>query len=112
VNDPGQIIRALEELPLWETALLTVERGQPNMRILLVPAWDALATLVVTRESEWAMVSSDLHYDCSPSGDSLVGWQINRGPAVTPVFQLAGELRTELRRPDILRDLFTSMPLE
>lgn len=106
-TDPAEILQGLQETPLTQSLLLTVERlgTRLNQRILLVPAWEPLQTLFVDERGEWARWAPQGYYEASVNGDELFGWLINRGNSVTPNFYRADQFRNELERPGVMRRL-------
>lgn len=112
VVDPAGIFAVLERLPLWDPVELTLVRTQQpgappvQRQLLLVPAWEPLATLFVDVTNEWALSTPQGLYEASTAGDQMIGWQINVAPDITPRFLEADQLRKELERPDLMRRLF------
>lgn len=96
---------------LWESHLLTIQRGgqREPVKLLVVPAWEPLATLFVDRQEEWVMFTPAGFFQASPAeGPDLLGWQVNRGPGFTPRVANAQELRRELEQPAKVKSIFVS----
>lgn len=102
-----EILAGLVQSPLTENTLLTVDRRgrRLNQRILLVPAWDPLMSLLVDERGEWALWTPQGYYDASVNGDEMFGWLINRGPDRRPDFHRADQFRLEFERPGVLRGI-------
>lgn len=103
--DPGEMLQALESKPIWQTVVLSVAEEDDTKRILLVPAWEPLMTLFVTRNSEWAAWTPQGYYHASVEGDEMFGWQINRDWDLRPLFYRADRFRQQLERPEVMRRL-------
>ena len=108
VNEPSEMHRRLEQDDLWNTVILKVQHqgAMAPEGILLVPAWEPLATLYVDRSREWAFWTPQGYYDASVVGDELFGWLINRDRRLMPWFYRADRFRRELERPEVMRHLF------
>ena len=69
--------------------------------------WNAkTGELIVTyfcgSDGEWVMWTPQGYYVSSPNGDTIVGWQINKGSDQTANYIAANQLRTHFYRPDIV----------
>lgn len=108
--DPDRILSALAGLPLTEGTAVKVERQGKllNDLILLIPSWEPLLSLFVADDGEWAVWSPRGYYDASVAGDSLFGWQLNRGVTKRPDFFRADQFRREFERPDVIRGLLAA----
>ena len=99
-------LTAIREAPIYGQLKLVFRRGDEQAtQVAIVPAWEPLMTLFVSRNEEWALSTPQGPYDASVDGDELVGWQLNRGRSVTPDFFRADQFRDTLERPDIVRKL-------
>lgn len=49
------------------------------------------------------------YYDCSASGESLIGWHVNRGPDQEADFFPASQFRDQYYRPDVVRHVLLEM---
>ncbi len=78
----------------------------------LYPAWQPLASLLVTADREWAWWSPYGYYDASFNGHRNFGWQINRGISRAPDFFRASEMKEELERPQLMKRLLTAGSME
>jgi hypothetical protein len=110
VKDPRAILRGLEESPLIELVLLTLERrgSRLNRQVLLMPAWSPVMTLYVDDRGEWATFTPQGYFASSVDGDELFGWQMNRGQSQKPDFFRADQFRRQLERPAALRQLLAA----
>lgn len=110
-REPARMLAALDALPLFQTAVLDVRRGDEKLPpILLVPAWEPIVTLFVDERGEWALFTPRGDYDASVAeGNELFGWQVNRGPDVTPRIFAAAELQQEFEKPDVIRQLLSGV---
>ena len=109
ILEARNILRGLEECPLTELALLTVERhgSRLNRQILLIPAWSPVVTLFADDRGEWAAFTPQGYFDASIAGEELFGWQLNRGQDRKPDFYRADQFRRQLERPKAMRQLFS-----
>ncbi len=108
-EDPEAMLRALRERPFSGMILFEYTRGRaPARRFQMYPAWQPLASLVVSEEREWAFWTPSGYYDASFEGHKLFGWQVNRGLERLPDFFLAAQLRNALERPDVMSRLLDS----
>ncbi|MBX3438949.1 MAG: caspase family protein, partial [Planctomycetaceae bacterium] len=105
--DPVQIKGTLDQHPLWEQVLFTVNRGgQPLLLKPTAPGWEPLLTLLVDAGGEWALFTPEGYYDASVAeGHRLFGWQINRGRNFTPRFLQAESLQKDFERPEVIRNI-------
>lgn len=105
---------ALEQSSLWQSVVLSViPQGETKTkRILLVPAWEPLASLVMDQAGEWVMWTPQGYYDASAAGDELIGWIIN-GSSARPAarFFRADRFRKQLEKPEILQKLLAARNL-
>jgi WD40 repeat protein len=63
---------------------------------------ELLVTLFHGQDGEWVMWTPQGYYVASENGDSLIGWQINYGPSLTPDYVEARQLARRLFRPDVI----------
>ena len=67
------------------------------------PAWDALLTVVIDKNSEWVIFTADGYYNASPAdGQNLFGWQLNRGRNGGIRFEKAAALQKEFEKPEVI----------
>jgi len=104
-----EIQRRLQDLP-WLTQVEFDGIGAVGVprRFQLIPAWQALGSLFISQEREWAFWTPEGYYDASANGHTLFGWQVNRGLNLLPSFYRADQFRRTLERPDVLRQLLVS----
>lgn len=103
-----EILRLLHAAPLTEQVYVRLRRpgAAQETPVLLMPAWEPLATLFIDQVGEWAIWTPQGYYDSSSlHGDELFGWQINRGSDKAPDFFRADQFRGQLERPEVLRRL-------
>lgn len=108
-REPKVILDALQQCPLTENVLLTVDRrgSRLSQRVLLVPAWEPLLSLFVSRDGQWAAWTPQGYFDSSVDGDELFGWLVNKGVTKRAEFFRADQFRFELERPEAIRKLLT-----
>ena len=51
----------------------------------------------------WVMWTPQGCYDCSPGGEELIGWHVNRGKDQAADFQTAAKFREQFHRPEIIQ---------
>ncbi len=61
-----------------------------------------LLRLFATADGEWVLWTDQGYYACSPNGERLIGWQINRGLTEVPDYYPAYQFRQQFYRPDII----------
>ncbi|MCA9047541.1 MAG: hypothetical protein KDA89_02365 [Planctomycetaceae bacterium] len=113
LTNSADIKRALDtQSPFVETYLWTERLGNrftaggDDDRVILVPGWEPLMTLVVDKTREWVVFTPEGYYNASAAeGHRLFGWQFNRGRDQTPQFEPAAALQKVFERPSIIRDV-------
>lgn len=110
---PEAIQRRLEQLP-WMTQVRFAVAGSDGSRTAFqrVPAWQPLATLFVSSDSEWAYWTPEGYYDASVNGHTLFGWQVNRGLYALPDFYRADQYQKTLERPAVMARLLSAGSLQ
>jgi WD40 repeat protein/uncharacterized caspase-like protein len=73
-----------------------------TVKLWNVKTRELIATLFATAEGEWIMWMPQGYYACSPGGDGMVGWLLNRGADKEAGFVTARQLRRRLNRPEVL----------
>lgn len=53
----------------------------------------------------WILWTPEGYYDASPGAEDLIGWHINRGVDLAPVFYDINRFREEFNRPDVVREV-------
>ncbi len=110
---PQAMLDRLRDLPWFAQVEFDFSRaGKAPLSFQLVPAWQALASLLVNEDREWAFWTPDGYYNASVNGHTLFGWQVNRGLNALPNFYRADQFRRNLERPDVLERLLPSGSLE
>ncbi len=74
--------------------------------------WREIAAQVIAANREWAVWTPSGYYDASFNGNSLFGWQINRGLEQEPDFYRADRFQGTLERPNFIRRLLTAGSIE
>jgi WD40 repeat protein len=81
-------------------------RTVPSMRAHgrggTVPEVAPLLSLFVGQDHEWIAWTPQGYYACSPNGEPIIGWHINRGHSQAGVFYHAAQFRRIFRRPDVI----------
>ncbi|MEZ6149145.1 MAG: caspase family protein [Pirellulaceae bacterium] len=70
--------------------------------------WREIASQVVAADRQWAVWTPSGYYDASFNGNSLFGWQINRGLEREPDFYRADRFQAILERPNFMRRLLVA----
>lgn len=95
----------------------------PDGRYILSASYDQILRIWKPGEVDWLLslfVAGDDwiawtplgYYACSPGGESLMGWQVNRGSDELAAFHPATQFRDSLYRPDIVGRLLETGSLE
>lgn len=117
IDEPRTLLQRLNsvhipfsEMAIWIKRLGTTYRlGGDDDRILIVPGWEPLATLVVDRHDEWVIFTPEGYFDASAAeGQFLFGWQINQGRGKTPIFEPASHLQKVYERPGIINRILSA----
>ncbi len=113
VDDPAEILRQLAALP-WGTQVVFKysRRGARRADFQLLPAWQPLASLLVSTDRHWAFWTPEGYYNASIEGYTLFGWQINHGLRRLPSFYRADQFARRLERPDVIRGLLDAGSLQ
>ena len=98
----------------WDALLVfDFNRGRARGPVFqMFPAWQPLASLVISENREWAFWSPAGYYDASFEGHRLFGWQVNRGLQELPDVFLADQLRKALERPEAMARLLATGNLD
>jgi WD40 repeat protein len=110
---PATIEESLRRMP-WGTQVEIhyARNGAKQPGFLLVPAWQPVASLLVGDTGEWAFWTPEGYYDASVNGDTLFGWQVNRGLQVLPDYYRADQFRARLEQPRVMERLLPAGSLE
>ncbi len=112
-NDPTKMLKTLDESDWRQMIRFDYSRGGAGQPYFyLYPAWQPIASLVVTADREWAYWSPYGYYDASFNGHKHFGWQINRGVDTAPEFFRAAEMKEELEKPELMHRLLSLGSLE
>jgi WD40 repeat protein len=110
---PAEMRDRLASLPwMTQVAFDSRRRGAARPPFQLLPAWPPLATLFADSRRTWAFWTPPGFYEASADGDSLFGWQVNRGLHALPDFYRADQFRQKLERPDVLERLLPAGSLD
>ncbi|MEZ6124167.1 MAG: caspase family protein [Planctomycetaceae bacterium] len=123
-GNPHTSIKATEMLqmlaaqsPLLTGYLWIRERGvrfdpgpaPDDDRIVIVPGWEPLMTLVVDRNDDWVLFTPEGYYNASVAeGNRLFGWQINQGRDVSPRYESASHLQKIFEKPNVIDSILKS----
>ena len=77
--------------------------GDQTVRLWNLKTRELIATLFRGVDGEWVMWTPQGYYMGSPGADTIVGWQMNKGPEATADYVGADQLRQHLNRPDIVQ---------
>ncbi len=109
VDTANEMLASLTTNPPHRLVAFEYRRGRTAKKAFQsFPAWQAVASLLIDRDGEWAYWSPTGYYDASFEGHRLFGWQVNRGPQVPPDFFLAAQLRKALERPAVMSKLLSA----
>ena len=75
-----------------------------TIRVWRTDADDPLVSLFAAGD-DWVTWTPEGYYACSPGGERLMGWHLNRGDAELGVFHPAERFHKQLYRPDVIRRL-------
>jgi hypothetical protein len=113
IDKPEEILRTLANSDFRQMVRFDSSRNAAaRLHFYLYPAWQPLASLVVTDDREWAFWSPYGYYDASFNGHKHFGWQINRGIDQPPDFFRAAEMKEELERPALMKRLLQAGSME
>ncbi len=112
-SEPEEMLTALESDD-WRRLVWFrySRRGAEQPEFVLYGAWQPVASLVATRDQEWAWWTPYGYYDASFNGHKLFGWQINRGIENPPDYFRAAEMKNELERPELMEKLLSASGIE
>lgn len=113
LRDPQEIIAFLQE-PRFDLLVrfIFTRRGVEVPGFQSHPHWREIAAQVIAANREWALWTPAGFYDASFNGNSLFGWQINRGLEQKPDFYRADRFQATLERPNFIRRLLTAGSIE
>jgi len=88
---------------------LAIERDGRNLRIKVElgdggDVVEPLLSLYIAGD-EWILWSPEGYYDCSPNGDRLIGWHLNKGAENSAEFLSASQFQKRFYRPDIIDEI-------
>lgn len=110
---PQEMLKFLSE-PRFDVAVRFIPRraGTEVPGFQAYPHWREIAAQVIAANREWAVWTPSGFYDASFNGNSLFGWQINRGVQQEPDFYRADRFQAILERPNFMRRLLTAGSIE
>lgn len=107
LDNPTAMRDRLAQAPFTTQVDFIVRRGERTLPPFpRLPAWQPLATLLISAHDEWALWTPEGYYDASTNGHTLFGWQVNRGLDRPPDFYRADQFRRRLERPEVLERLW------
>jgi WD40 repeat protein len=108
-----EMLRQLEQGSRDQLVVFDYRRGLTAQKSFAsYPAWHPVASLFLDTNNEWAYWTPQGYYEASFEGHKLFGWQINRGPRVSPDFYRASQFQKTLERPDLMSELLKLGSLE
>ena len=66
---------------------------------------EVLAFFPHADQKRWVLWTPEGYYDCSPGGEDLIGWHVNRGKAEAANFYPAAQFAATFYRPDVIDEL-------
>ncbi len=107
--DAQAIVDFLNTAPLDTAVRIIYSRGSAKeLGFQAYPHWREIAAQVIAIDREWAMWTPNGIYDASFNGNTLFGWQVNRGMFQSPDFYRADRFQSVLERPDVMKQLLIS----
>lgn len=73
---------------------------------------ELLALYVNSETKKWVLWNPVGYYDCSPGGDSMIGWHVNNGMNRAGDFYSASRFSARYYRPDVIANLIDELDLE
>lgn len=103
---PSEILAAMSSNKPFHNANVSWHRGGQEFQRNIVAGWESLLTLFVDNHDEWVLFSPSGYFTSSAAeGHRLMSWQFNRGPGVHPRVVSGGDLRRQLERPLLFRNI-------
>jgi WD40 repeat protein len=85
--------------------LLVSGSADHTVRLWNIDSGELLASLLhLDRDGNWVMWTPQGYYACSPAGDRLVGWHINKSREEAAEFVTARQVRKHFYRPEVVVD--------
>jgi hypothetical protein len=81
--------------------------GDQTVRLWNLATRELIASLFRGSDGEWVMWSPQGYYVSSPNGDSIVGWQINKGYDQAADYVSARQLKSHFYRPAVVERSIT-----
>ena len=109
-----QLVKELFDQASFVTSI-SFPRGNPNWFMTnakdnVLRFWNRntheLVFSLFTAGNEWVMWTRDGYYDCSPGGERIVGWHVNRGEDKLAEFQPLQNFHKNFHSPKIIRRLW------
>ncbi len=97
----------MRKLPWGTEVMFRFGRGgESRPPFMLRPAWEAVATVFVAADGQWAFWTPAGYYDASETGHTLFGWQVNHASVeLLPDFYRADQFHKTLERPEVMSRL-------
>lgn len=90
--------------------LVVATLGDGTLRWLtLKDGTPLLACFPLGDKKRWVMWTPSGYYDCSPGGEDLLGWHVNRGKDQAADFFPASRFRDQFYRPDVIANILGDM---
>ncbi|WP_146519715.1 caspase family protein [Stieleria varia] len=115
VNDIPTAISMIQQTPLGSSVSMDVQRNGNRIELSFRPklgvAADSrpplLSFFFTADRRDFVAWTPEGYFDCSPGGETLIGWQTNQGIGLTAGYTSAWQYARSLKRPDILERMLT-----
>jgi len=113
INPGDEAIRFLESNDFDTIVKFSYLRAGSDVRhVQLKPHWRPLISQTFSHGREWAAWTAAGYYTSSFNGNTLFGWQVNRGVQNPPDFYRADRFQALLERPEVLKRVLTAGSVE
>ncbi|MEM7603399.1 MAG: methyltransferase domain-containing protein, partial [Verrucomicrobiota bacterium] len=110
-SDSGEPLREFigHEGEVWAVSpspddrYLASASGDQTVRLWNLQTGELLASLFVSRDSEWVVWTPSGHYHASPGGEKYIGWHINRGVGRVADYYPAYVFREKFHHPELVK---------
>ena len=105
-SDPAEMLNAILQNNPYHNTNVSWHRDAQKFQRNIVAGWESLLTLFVDDHNEWVLFAPTGHFASSAAeGHRLMSWQFNRGPNVHPRQVSGGDVRRQLERPLLIRNI-------